>query len=60
MAFERRQQTPQMTTSPAKNPAAVALGALGGRVKSQRKADAARLNGKKGGRPRKVVQPLAQ
>ena len=36
-----------------KNPAAVALGTLGGRVKSERKAAAARLNGKKGGRPKK-------
>ena len=36
-----------------KNPAAVALGRLGGRVKSDRKAEAARLNGKRGGRPRK-------
>lgn len=30
----------------AKNPAAVALGSLGGSVKSERKAAAARLNGK--------------
>ena len=37
-----------------KNPAAVALGTLGGRVKSERKAAAARLNGKRGGRPRKA------
>jgi len=36
-----------------KNPAAVALGRLGGRVKSDRKAAAARLNGKRGGRPKK-------
>ena len=42
-----------------KNPAAVALGTLGGRVKSERKAAAARLNGKKGGRPRKQ-QPIPQ
>ena len=42
-----------------KNPAAVALGTLGGRVKSERKAAAARLNGKRGGRPRKQ-QPTPQ
>lgn len=36
-----------------KNPAAVALGKLGGRVKSDAKAAAARRNGKKGGRPKK-------
>lgn len=35
----------------AKNPAAVALGKLGGSKKSERKADAVRRNGKKGGRP---------
>jgi len=37
-----------------KNPAAVALGKLGGRVKSDAKAEAARKNGKKGGRPKKA------
>lgn len=37
-----------------KNLAAIALGRLGGSVRSQRKTAAARLNGKKGGRPRKV------
>jgi hypothetical protein len=40
-----------------KNPAAVALGRLGGKasgkVKSPAKAAAARLNGQKGGRPKK-------
>ena len=45
-----------MTNEPTKNPAAVALGALGGRAKSARKTNAARLNGRKGGRPKK--QPL--
>ena len=40
-----------------KNPAAVALGRLGGRVKSARKTEANRRNGKLGGRPRKV-QPV--
>lgn len=35
------------------NPHAVALGSMGGRVVSERKADAARENGKKGGRPKK-------
>lgn len=42
-----------------KNPAAVALGRLGGRVKSARKTEANRRNGKLGGRPRKVQpQPV--
>lgn len=40
---------------PTKNPAAQSLGALGGRVRSEKKAAAARTNGKKGGRPRKVT-----
>jgi len=43
-----------MTEQP-KNPAAVALGRLGGRVKSDRKAAAARMNGKRGGRPKKTA-----
>jgi len=38
---------------PKKNPAAVALG----RIKSEKKAAAARINGKLGGRPRKEKQP---
>jgi len=37
-----------------KNPAAVALGRKGGRVMSERKAEAARENGKKGGRPKRA------
>lgn len=37
-----------------KNPHAVALGRLGGSVKSNRKKKAARENGKKGGRPMKT------
>ena len=37
----------------AKHPAAVALGRLGGRVKSEKKTQACRENGKKGGRPKK-------
>jgi hypothetical protein len=37
----------------AKNPHAVALGKRGGLVKSDRKATAARENGKKGGAPKK-------
>jgi hypothetical protein len=36
-----------------KNPNAQALGTLGGRVKSEKKAKSARENGKKGGRPKK-------
>jgi hypothetical protein len=35
------------------NPAAVALGALGGQASTDAKAAAARENGKRGGRPRK-------
>lgn len=42
-----------------KNPAAVALGKLGGVAKTTAKQEAARRNGKKGGRPLKVkvLQP---
>lgn len=36
-----------------KNPAAQQLGKLGGMKKSQRKAEASRANGSKGGRPAK-------
>jgi hypothetical protein len=36
-----------------KNPNAVALGKLGGSVKSETKTVAVRANGKKGGRPKK-------
>jgi hypothetical protein len=45
---------------PRKNPAAVALGRLGGekggRSTSRAKVEAARKNGKKGGRPKKAVR----
>jgi len=37
-----------------KNPSAVALGKLGGSKLSEKKAKAARENGKKGGRPKKL------
>lgn len=44
-----------------KNPAAVALGRIGGKAKSDAKAAAARENGKKGGRPRKAsLRPAAR
>lgn len=43
-----------MTTTP-KNPSAVALGRLGGKAKSRAKAEAARANGRKGGRKKKPV-----
>lgn len=42
---------------PRKNPAAVALGRLGGRVKSEKKAVAVRRNGRKGGRKPAVKPP---
>lgn len=38
----------------SKNPAAVALGRLGGKATSKAKADAARANGAKGGRPKGI------
>lgn len=51
-------------TAPTKNPAAVALGRLGGLVKSERKTAAVRKNclmpcheGKRRGRPRKHPRP---
>jgi hypothetical protein len=37
------------------NPHAQALGKLGGQAKSPAKAEAARKNGKRGGRPQKKV-----
>ena len=43
-----------VNTGAEKNQAAVAMGRLGGAVKSEAKAIAARMNGKKGGRPRKL------
>lgn len=39
------------------NKAAQELGKLGGLVKSEAKTKASRLNGKKGGRPKKKVEP---
>jgi hypothetical protein len=44
----------------AKNPAAVALGKLGGASKSAAKQKASKKNGRKGGRPKKVVDKAAQ
>ena len=44
---------------PPKSSAAVALGQIGGSVKSSKKSLAARVNGKKGGRPRKLARKLA-
>ncbi len=43
-----------------KNPAATALGKLGGSSKSKRKSAASRNNGKKGGRPKKPLAPIDQ
>lgn len=45
-----------MATKKKKNPAAVALGRLGGQSKSERKLNASRANGAKGGRPRKGLE----
>ena len=42
-----------MAKKKAKNPHAVALGRMGGLVKSTKKAKAVRENGKLGGRPKK-------
>jgi len=44
-----------MKSKPSKNRAAVSLGRKGGKVRSEAKAEAARANGAKGGRPRKVT-----
>ena len=44
-------------TDHLKNPAAVALGRLGGAAKSRAKKEAARRNGKQGGRPKKAPAP---
>ena len=44
----------------SKNTHAVALGRLGGKVKSEAKAAAVRENGKLGGRPKKLTPPPPQ
>ena len=44
-----------MKPKPLQNPAAVALGRLGGLAKSDAKGKASAENGKKGGRPKKAV-----
>jgi hypothetical protein len=41
-----------------KNPHAVALGRRGGSVKTEAKTKAARANGRKGGRPRKLQKAI--
>ena len=40
-----------------KNPHAVAMGKKGGKAMTDAKVAAARANGKKGGRPKKVMRP---
>ena len=56
--YRRAEEAARALDAATKNPAAVALGRLGGlaagTVKSDAKARASRRNGKKGGRPRKV------
>lgn len=47
---------PLWLTPHMKNKAAVELGRLGGLVASEKQREAARRNGKKGGRPRKVKE----
>lgn len=49
-----------MATRTKKNPAAVALGRKGGKARTDAKADAARANGAKGGRPKKVAKRVAK
>lgn len=51
----REGQVLYKTKMKTKNPAAVALGALGGKVKSKKKAKSSAENGKKGGRPKKFL-----
>lgn len=46
--------------TPAKNPAAMALGRLGGSRSTPAKAKAAKSNGKLGGRPRKKPDETAK
>jgi hypothetical protein len=43
-----------------KNPSAIALGILGGKTKTEKKAAASRANGKKGGRPKKIKNETKQ
>jgi len=54
--FEREQMIREIwpDTPDKKNPHAAALGALGGQASTDAKANAARENGKRGGRPRKT------
>jgi len=48
-----------MTKNNKKNKHAVALGKLGGRATSEKKAKTSAANGKKGGRPKKVRHETA-
>ncbi len=58
--LERLQPEPYAVLVMTKNPAAVALGKLGGAVTSEAKAKAARENGKKGGAPKGKRKPKAK
>ena len=53
LKIDKTQALPIIMSDEKKNPHAVALGRLGGKVTSKAKTKAARLNGAKGGRPKK-------
>lgn len=54
---DRRLPNKHVAYEEVKNPAAVALGRLGGSVKSDKKSKSSAANGSLGGRPQKVKNP---